>query len=162
MRPGTNVGPTRIRGGNCPAEVCGRPSSRQARLTQRPISCTGESAVQTTKSAPAATDLTSSTLRTRRASGTKSISGFSARSISAATSTLRRPMSHIRYSTCRFRLLSSIVSSSTATMRPTPAHASPAMVHDPSPPAPSTNTVASRSASCMLAALEPVDVWSPK
>ena len=90
------------------------------------------------------------------------MSGLRPRSASAATSTLRRPMSDIRYRTWRLRLLSSIVSSSTATMRPTPAQASPAMVHDPRPPAPSTTTVAFRSASCISLALESADAWSPK
>ena len=93
MRPGTNVGPIRTRGGNWPAEVCGRPSSRQARLTQRPISCTGQSAVQTTKSAPAATDARPRRSRHAGQAGRTRSQDSAPRSASAATSTLRRPMS---------------------------------------------------------------------
>src|SRR4029077_2583142 len=73
--------------------------------------------------------------------GTTSTSGFRLRSVSAADSTLSRPMSSWPCSSWRWRFEASTTSKSTMPTLPTPAAARYIAAGEPSPPAPRRSTL---------------------
>ena len=72
--------------------------------------------------------------------------GFICSSLAFATSALLFPMSCSEYRTCLWRLLFSMTSKSTMPILPTPAAARYMADGVPSPPAPTTRTLAALSA----------------
>jgi hypothetical protein len=95
-RPGTNVGPTRIKGGNWLAPTWGMPAAAQHALTQRLSWYGGQSAASTTKSAPLTTAATSAGLSSRRVTGSNEIAELKAAIVRAVASAFGWPMSSSR------------------------------------------------------------------